>query len=279
MFGLWASMGLELLIRSAIASVSPTLLADPDNVQENLLYALGRSSKKKISIGATYAAGLCRRLFPEKFSEDDVKICAAILNRRNDELHSGAAAFEEYNTREWLGGFYRAAKALAEIQGENLVSLFGEGEAAAAEEMLSGIRAEVAGKVAGEIAAFSKVFSAKEPKEQAELRAKAAAEAEELSTQGHHRVECPACKCMGTVQGELFGKQAVTHADGEIVVRQPVRPKEFKCLACGFALKGYGALEAARLGGRYTRTIYYSPEEYYGVEGPDYEPEHEYDNE
>jgi hypothetical protein len=36
-FGLWCAMGLELLARAAIASISPTLLADPDHNQKNLL--------------------------------------------------------------------------------------------------------------------------------------------------------------------------------------------------------------------------------------------------
>jgi hypothetical protein len=46
LFGLWCSLGLELLARAALASVSPTLLAEPDNEHRFLLHALNRGSKK-----------------------------------------------------------------------------------------------------------------------------------------------------------------------------------------------------------------------------------------
>ena len=45
-FGLWCSMGLELLARAAIANFSPTLLAEPDREQQNILHALGLGSSK-----------------------------------------------------------------------------------------------------------------------------------------------------------------------------------------------------------------------------------------
>jgi hypothetical protein len=43
--GLWCSFGLELLARAAVASVSPTLLAEPDRDHQNLLHALGVGPK------------------------------------------------------------------------------------------------------------------------------------------------------------------------------------------------------------------------------------------
>ena len=42
-FGLWCSLGLELLARAALASISPTLLAAPENTHRYLLHALGRA--------------------------------------------------------------------------------------------------------------------------------------------------------------------------------------------------------------------------------------------
>ena len=45
-FGLWCSLALELLARAAVASVSPTLLAEPDNEHRFLLHALNRGSEE-----------------------------------------------------------------------------------------------------------------------------------------------------------------------------------------------------------------------------------------
>src|SRR5713226_336085 len=103
LFGLWCSLGLELLARAALASVSPTLLAEPDQEHRFLLHALNRGSERtpRRSIGTGQVFSLCRTLFDD-FSETDLKAALALVNRRNDELHSGAAAFDEYPPKYWL---------------------------------------------------------------------------------------------------------------------------------------------------------------------------------
>ena len=45
-FGLWCAFGLELLARAALASVSPTLLAEPDDDHKHLLHSLGRGAER-----------------------------------------------------------------------------------------------------------------------------------------------------------------------------------------------------------------------------------------
>src|SRR6266849_6178734 len=75
LFGLWCSLGLELLARAAIASVNPALLAEPDPDHKNLLQALNLVSAGgglRKSLGIARVLNLCRTLFP-KFSEDDRK--------------------------------------------------------------------------------------------------------------------------------------------------------------------------------------------------------------
>lgn len=61
LFGLWCSLGLELLARSALASVSPTLLAEPDRDHRYLLHALKRADAtiQPQSIGATQVYSRC----------------------------------------------------------------------------------------------------------------------------------------------------------------------------------------------------------------------------
>ncbi|HET6384527.1 MAG TPA: hypothetical protein VFJ58_14125 [Armatimonadota bacterium] len=52
------------------------------------------------------------------------------------------------------------------------------------------------------------------------------------------------------------------------MVRQSVSPRVFACPACGLQLQGYAELEAAHLGGVYTRSSSFSPEDYYGLIDP-----------
>lgn len=270
-FGLLCSFGLELLGRAAVASVSPALLALPDNEHKNLLHAVHNESQLQFpqSISANLVFKLCKRMFVD-FSEDDHAIALALLNRRNAELHSGAAAFEEYKSSQWLAGFYHACRSLTAVLQVSLTDLFGAQEAKLAEEMLAENRDNVKKEVLNTIAAHKKVFEAKQPAEQETGKLEAEELGQTLSTKRHHRVKCPACGCTATVQGHLFGKEHVTHEeDGDIIVRQAVIPNDFSCPACGLKLVSYAQLETAGLGDHYTRKTTYTPEEYYGLINPD----------
>ena len=105
-FGLFCSLALELLARAAVANIHPTLLAETDSKQKNLLYALGKDdSISPKSIAMTKVVDLCAELIPA-FTDDLKKLTLAMTERRNEELHSGGAAFEEYNQDKWIGEFY-----------------------------------------------------------------------------------------------------------------------------------------------------------------------------
>jgi hypothetical protein len=266
-FGLWCSIGLELLARAALASVSPALLAYPDQSQRYVLHAVHKDSEIQSpkSISASLVFDLCVKIFPV-FSEEDRKTALALLNRRNEELHSGAAAFDQFNPSRWLVGFYHACQSLCTALGETLQALFGDDEAAFAEKLLTEDRNNLKTTVLSAIADCRRSFGAMTPAEQGAARAKAEELGRDLSVKRHHRVVCSACGCTATVQGNPFGKEHVSHDDdGFIVVRQAVSPTEFSCSACGLKLTTYAALETAGLGDHYTRTTTESPEDYFGL--------------
>ena len=269
LFGLWCSLGLELLARAAIASVNPALLAEPDPDHKNVLQALNLvpAGGPRKSLGIARVLNLCRTVFP-KFSEDDRKVALALANRRNDELHSGASAFTEYPPNEWLVSFYHACGSLTDSMGETLESLFGKPEADLATEVLSQNQSAVKSKVMQLIADHAKLFSAKSPEQQRLATESAKIEGEQLSRKRHHRVTCPACASVATVQGEPFGPEKVLHEDGLIRVRQAVSPRLFSCPACGLKLQGYAELDVAEIGGQYSRTTDFSPDDYYGLIDP-----------
>jgi len=269
-FGLWCSFGLELLARSALASISPTLLAEPDREQKNLLHALNRGFDRtpRKSIAVVQVFSLCCKLFPN-FTNDDFTAAMALINRRNEELHSGAAAFKEYPTSQWLGGFYRACKLLSEAMSENLTNLFGKEEAKGANETLTENQKEVKKHVDISIASHREVFKERSDDDRKKAATEAMKLGEKLAMLDHHLVACPACKCVATVQGRPFGKEHLSNNKGMIIVRQAVVPTSFACPACDLKLDGYAQLDAAGLGGHYQRKTTYSPEEYYGLINPD----------
>jgi len=269
-FGFWCSLGLELLARSALASISPTLLAEPDREQKHLLHALNRGSERipRKSIPTVQVFNLCCTLFPD-FTKEDFTAAMALINRRNEELHSGAAAFDEYPSSQWLGGFYRACKLLSAAMGETLTSLFGEEEAMVASEILTENQNEVRKCVEDSIASHHKAFEERSSDDREKAATEAKISGKRLAMLHHHRVVCPSCKCVATVQGKAFGKEHISDNEGKIIVRQAVAPMSFACSACGLKLDSYAQLEVAGLGGHYQRKTTYSPDEYYGLIDPE----------
>lgn len=263
-------MGLELLIRSAIASVSPTLLADPDPSHQNLLHALnlGSVKSKRKSLITMQVLSLCQTLIPE-FNESHFKVASAIINQRNEELHSGAAAFEEYPTQQWIAGFYKCCKILSEFQGESLRTLFNEDIDSEATVIFAEVEEEVIGKTKALIAAHKKVFEGKPEDKRTELKEEAQKNSDRLAFRGHHRVDCPACGCTATVFGEPTGKEHIENHDDCIIVKQSILPTKFSCNACELKLNGYSSLKANDIANHYTRKTTYSPEEYYDMINPD----------
>lgn len=269
-FGLWCAMGLELLARSAVAHVSPTLLAEPDQSQQNLLHALGHGAtkNKRKSLITIQVISLCQTLIPE-FTEYHFKIASSIINQRNEELHTGGAAFADYSTSQWIAGFYKCCKILAEFQDESLNSLLGEEVQQEAELILAEVEEEVVGKTKNLIAAHKKVFENKGKEVQDGLKEEAEKNSEKLAYRGHHKVQCPSCEALATVIGEPYGKENVQTKEGEIIVRRSILPTKFHCIACELRIDGYNALNAANIANHYTRRTTYSPETYYDLISPD----------
>jgi len=269
-FGLYCSFGLELLARSALAAISPTLLAEPNKEHKHLLYALNRGSSKvqRKSISATKVFYLCRILYLD-FTDDDHKSALALINQRNEELHTGSAAFSTYKPNQWLAGFYHACQSLSSSMGESLESLFGKEEAKAASETIIENRNVVKQKIENLIESHRKVFESKSKPDRKKASEEAEKLGEKLSLLRHHRVKCPACNSVATIKGKIFGKEHVSHENDVIIERQAVAPTSFECTACGLKLEGYAQLDVAGLGGHYQRRTIYTPEEYYGLINPD----------
>ena len=269
-FGLWVAFALEVLARTALSSISPTLLAEPDRDHKYLLHALARGNPKtgQASIGTNQVFRLCETLFP-KFTAEHRVSATALLDRRNAELHTGEAAFEGYTTQHWLPGLYACCKVLTEAIGESLETLLGEDEAKEASNVLSTVDREVRGRVKARVERYAGVFGDKSDDEQQASRSAAEEAGARLAHARHHRVACPECKCVATLQGDTFGGSKVETDAGEIIVKQAVSPRRLSCTACGLKLEGYAEVAAAGLGDHYTRTTRYLPAEYYELLNPD----------
>ncbi len=267
-FGLFCSLGLEFLVRSSVAWTSPTLLARGDSNQQNLLAVLGHEPPQKAtSISVSLAADLCARLY-SGFTEKDRQFVRTMFERRNAELHSGQAAFEAWPANQWIADFYRCCQSLCNVQDIALAEVIGS-EDKTAQRVLEQTQREVITKVKLEIQECRSAFQDLDGAEQESRMAEAEKRGELLSRQRHHRVKCPACGCIATVQGFPFGEAVIVHGDGEIIEKISVLPETFECAACSLKLKGHAELNVAEVGEVYTRTTIYSPSEFYDLIDPE----------
>jgi transcription elongation factor Elf1 len=221
-----------------------------------------------VSIGASKVFALCQNLFPG-FTKEDFVSSMALINRRNAELHSAEAAFDNYPSKQWLPSFYHCCSSLAAALGETLDSLLGAEQARIANDILRQSKEGVEGRVKATIAAHRRVFDARLADDRQAAAESATLQTAKLVTERHHKVSCPACGSDSTVEGDAFGAERLDHENGDIVVRQSVSPRVFSCTACGLKLTGYVELDAADLGGTYTRRTTFSPEDYYGLIDPE----------
>ena len=262
LFGLWCSFGLELLARSAVASISPALLAEPEPDHAQLLHVFGRGRGQPKSIGTSKVVSLCGRLFPG-FTKEDGLAVLALTNRRNEELHSASTAFATYPSKDWLQGFYRVCNSLTLAMGESIESLFGTEHAKSVRDAIHANENEVRDRVLKRIAAYRSVFEGRPSSEQAAARQSAANEAE-----CYHRrtlATCPACGAQSLILGRVFGPQHTQLVQDGIQIQQEIIPSGFQCNSCRLELIGYPELHAAGIGGRYFWIDICTPEKHYGM--------------
>ncbi len=267
-FGLYCTMGLELLTRAVVSKVSPVLLAEPTRDQGNILCALGYNSSKdnKKSITTQQVIALCKIIIPD-ITDDLNKTALAMVNRRNEEMHTGSVAFGEYTTEQWIVSFYKYCKLLATFLETDLNDLFGKEQSEIAEQMILDTDSKIQKTVLAKITAFKTTFNDNSEVEKLKLKGKAT-ENVARAVYKSHKVICPACGCDASISGREYGNENIEHKDNEIITRRHVMPESFKCSACGLKLSGYGELSFAGVGSHYTNRVSHSPEDYYDLVDP-----------
>ncbi len=264
-FGLWSAFTLEFLVRSAVASISPALIADNQD-WINVLYGLGVQPKRPKfvpkSAAITDLVARAEELVPE-FTREHANFCASHFARRNSEVHTGNLSFENVGSSIWLPMFYSVCSVLVSAIGETLESLFGRNMAVQAEEDIAALRDETAKSVKGTTNAHKTVWEQKTDDERA--TAKTQAETASLRHYGH-RISCPACGCTAMLQGKGASVARRTVDDDGIHERQVMKPDAFYCLACGLKITGYSKLLAAGLGDTFVSTSHYDAVEYFEID-------------
>ncbi|MDD7834988.1 hypothetical protein [Paenarthrobacter sp. AB444] len=120
---LWASLALELLGKSALARISPLLIAEPTEEGKNILAALGigEGDGKFTTVKASTVFKRCKRAFPTF----DLALATDISNARNEYLHGAGVGFGGQTPDKWWQRFWSCASTLITGQDRTIDQLVG----------------------------------------------------------------------------------------------------------------------------------------------------------
>jgi hypothetical protein len=266
LFPFWISLSLELLAKSALANVSPTLLADLGNRDSsNLLYALGyQTSTKPKSIQFNEVVDRLTKL-NINFNQEEYKQALLIADQRNCELHSGIKGYVDYPISKWLSHYYRISKILLDSLNKTLVDLFGEHESKAAEIMLKREDTNTQKIVLDKIAAFGKVFN-ELTKEQKEKRVNDSNEEIRKNFFKSKIISCPSCGNKAILSGDLISYSDAKIESSKIRQERRYLPTNFACIACGLTLSSYQQIKHTDFSNQFVLEEYLDELDYFGID-------------
>ena len=268
LFGLWMSLSLELLARAAISHTHPVLLADPQN-HENILYAFGVVPKTPVKSVPAKALFTRCSLLVNGFTDKMSVHCLIVAERRNEELHSGIAAFENIDNAKWLPMTYEVMEVLLAHLGRDFPDFLGEYSAGALESLKdreANIKQEVQKKIGIAKSGYEKLSSEEKTATDAEARVKTTVWRKESRLR--QKTSCPACGNESVVSGEVVGRSPVRIDEDDLTISREVRvlPNKLQCAFCGLLLTSFQELREAERGTIYVVYEVEEPIEFFGID-------------
>lgn len=281
LFLFWYSLAFEFLIRSAVAHVSPALLADRKD-WGNIYYAVTGTllpERKAISCTTKEVLEICKAIVPG-VDKSIWSFCNTLIHKRNEELHSGVSSYSSLDDpEEWLAKYYRACSHFVTFQQRTLVELFGPAEGAYAAELIAAHESKVRKEVLDRISAHKKSFAALDSADVETRKNQAEARHATLRTKNHHQVTCPSCGLPALISGDSFVSLEPELTWDAVIEREEAVARKFECFHCELRLTGLEELLAARVPTKYTRTITRDPSDYFGIETRSYARHRDEDDE
>lgn len=240
---LWASLALELLAKAALARVSPLLIAEPTEEGTNLLIACGliNDDARFTSVRAKTLFMRCQRAFkPFNLPE-----AMAIINARNEYLHSGGTGFMTIPPSAWWPKFWAQAVILVAALDRDIADFVGLSREDVVRNYLDQNARNVEHRTQTLIERAKQRLS---QHREGTLTVKVAAEwgyGRDLSAGFMYRCVaiCPACQSDGNLEGDDVSDTNVTHeqisedvAEGSVTLT--IEADYFSCPTCQLVLDG-----------------------------------------
>lgn len=247
---IWCLLGLEFLMRAALARVSPLLLADPATGGGfSVLHAAGFTTAVDKEPVSVTSKTVVERLGPiAEFAKLDKEDAYFLLNLRNGELHSSASVALNVSASAWMPKFYRLVKRLADALGETVDDYLSPDFVVHARRLTDEQDKRLEHEVLKRIEQCSVQFK---KLDQGELITRKAASRQPIFLEAGRRVRmarCPACDNDLRVYADVtrLGKESLR--DEMIVRRIYFAATEADCAVCGLKLSNIREIAAVGLG-------------------------------
>jgi hypothetical protein len=272
LFAFWMSLAVELLARSALSRIHPVLLADPRE-QDNIHYAFGivpKTVPKSIPAKALFAR--CS-VFISGFTDKMSAHCLIIADRRNSELHTGAAAFEDIDNSKWLPATYEVLEVLLTHLKHDFLDFLGD-HAAVAIETLKDRRDTIKKEVQDKLAVSRRYYQGltAEAQKDASLAAGQKIALWMKESWLRRKEHCPACDNTAVIGGETVGRSPVRIDEDSNSISREVRvlPNKLRCAFCSLVLNSFQELREADRGTIFTVEETEDPIEFFGINPEEY---------
>ena len=279
-FHLWAAVCLEILGKSVLAHIHPTLVADPSDFGSLLTAAGQPTGTNHRSITAKTVFERLGTAIPD-FDERMKRECMLMANRRNAELHSGETPIVGLDVRSWVPPFWRAANVLLKDAGRSLEEWVGGTEGTRVKAILADAAELLRQTVLARIERRRNDWNERYPQDSTERReAESRASARPFparlvqSADGFEDATCPACRQKAWLSGFIGDEEIVrVEADPDPdwgpgfyeISRITYDVEGLHCPECGLVLEGRDEIAIAGLSPDFVRD---------DEREPDYEPDY-----
>ena len=263
-YQLWASLALELVGKSALASVHPSLIADPQHYQSLFAAAgINISTDVKTITAKTLFERLQHLIKP--FDGQVKEFCNQVANRRNAELHSGDVPFAATRAERWEAEFWYAVDVVLTYMGNSLEGWLGADDAATPQEILANANLAKQQSIEVRVVRTQDAFQAKRKVDRdAAIEAAAGRTFDDYPGlfafyfDGVWECECPSCSAKAFIAGEMISEEVVDTQGDQYGVWETVEREfsgeRFRCPTCGLKLDGFDELSLVNLPTDYADT-------------------------
>lgn len=244
----WACSALELLGKSALARVSPLLIANPVDNGDSLLVASGLARGNATSVQAKSVWSRCQRAF-KPFSESEAK---KIAIGRNEYIHAAGIGFDTIPPHAWWPRYWAQAVILLGHMGLTIEEFVDTHHVAEVDSALSARKDTVKRQLETRIERARTMLNqfhndTLSPRQHKEWDSKTY-----YSTAHQTHVECPACDGVATLYGDEVIDTDVTYerdpwGEEDVAVTLTVEPIALYCDVCHLDLDDYDLLFEANL--------------------------------